>query len=493
MPNRFKAIIGARVGRHAALPAVLLRAGVRSALAGLVLLLAACGGQSNGSGPPQLRVIDEAYGAGNNFDLLVNSASAATNLGFGQITAFQPAAQGGNTVVFEATGTTTTVLTASFAAATGSNYSVFALQGSSALSALVVAQDNSTVSSGQARLSFVHAYPGEPALDFYLTSPTATLPASPTISALSYSGASSSGSSAIAPVVLTVNSGDYRIRAVANGDTSQTVVFDSGAITLESGADFLLAVVQTSGSAAAFSLMSIANSGSVFQILDQRVQVRMGNFAPALGAVDTYLDPSGTANSSTNLFATDVVLGNVTAYQAELPGAYEGSAALTGQTLSAVQAPLPLSASTSISVFAIGLSGQASPANLQLLTLLDDLSAPPSGMAKLRIVQLAPDLVPVDVVLLDVSGTTPVIAQRLVVNLAYSGASTYLPLTAGSYTVALAPTGQDTPLLPLSGGLAVNLTAGLVATLVVDGCRYPSSGICGAGSTALQLVSLQDN
>jgi hypothetical protein len=471
-----------------------LRAAVAcAAYAGFALLLASCGGQNNGSGPPQLRVINEAYGAGNNFDVLVNSVSAATNLGFGQVTAFQAAAQGGNTITFEPTGTTTAALTASFSAATGSNYSVFALQGSSALSALVVSQDNSVVSSGQSRLSFVHAFPGQAALDFYLTSPTATLPASPSISALTFNGGASAGSEATAPTILTLSSGDYRIRAVATGDTTQTVVFDSGAITLQSGADFLLAVVQTSGSAAAFSLMSLADDGNVFRILDQRVLVRMGNFAPALGTLDAFLDPTGTANSSTNLFASGISFGNATSYRAELPGAFEGSMALTGQTLSVVQAPLPLSASTSISVFAVGLSGQASPGNLQLLTLIDNLSAPPSGTANLRVVQLAPDLGPVDVVLLDVSGATPVIAQRLVVDLAYSGASAYLSLTAGAYTVALAPTGQDTPLMPVSGGLAVNLTTGTVSTLVVEGCEFPSTGVCAGGTNALQLNQLQDN
>jgi hypothetical protein len=383
-------------------------------------------------------------------------------------------------------------LSASFSAATGSNYSVFALQGSSALSALVVAQDNSTVPAGQARLSFVHAFPGQAALDFYLTTPTATLPASPSISALSYS-ATTAGSIAIAPAVLTLASGDYRIRAVANGDSAQTVVFDSGTVTLQSGADFLLAVVQTSGSAAAFSLMSLADNSSVFQILDQRVQVKMGNFAPALGAVDAYLDPSGTTNESANLFASNIQPGAATAYQVELPGAFEGSLTNTGQTQSVVQAPLPLTASTATSVFAIGLAGQASPANLQLLTLLDDLSAPPTGMGKLRILQVAPDLQAVDVVLLNTAGTTPVIAQRLVANLAYGGVSTYLSLSAGSYTLALAPTGQDVPLLPVSGGLAVNLTAGSVVTLVVDGCQVPASGICAAATAPLQLVLLPDN
>jgi hypothetical protein len=318
------------------------------------------------------------------------------------------------------------------------------------------------------------------------------LPASPSIPALTYSGGTTSGA-AIAATELNLSSGDYRIRAVATGDTTQTVVFDSGPITLESGADLLLAVVQTSGSAGAFALMTIDDSSTVSQMLDQRVQVRMGNFAPALAAVDAYLDPSGTANDGTNLFGSDLPLGSTTAYQAEFPGAYVASMPLTGQTLGVVQSPLALAPSTAISVFAVGISGQPSPANLQLLTLLDDLSVPPNGAAALRIVQLAPDLYPVDVVELDVSGATPVISGRLVVNLAYTGASAYLSLPPGSYTIALVPTGLDVPLLPASGSLQLNLSAGTVNTLVADGCMNPGSGICGSSSAALQLVPLQDN
>ncbi len=474
--------------RSAPLAGVLRGAGL-AALAAAASLLAACNGGGISGEPPQLRVINEDFGAATSFDVRVNSTSIVTNLGFGQATSFQPVTPGSNTVVaFDPTGTTTAVLTASFTTAFGASYSVFALAGS----ALVVAQDNAPVAAGKARLSLVHAFPGQGALDIYLTAPTANLPVSPSISALTY-GAGASGASAIAPGVLTVASGDYRIRATAAGDATQKVLFDSGPITLESGADLLMAVVQTSGSAAPFSLVSLDDASNVFQILDQRVQLRMGNFAPALGAVDAFLNPGTNVNSPATLFFSDLTLGGVTPYVAEMPGAYEASMAVTTQFQSVVQAPLALSASTSISVFAIGLRGQASPTNLQLLTLLDDLSAPPSGMANLRVVHLAPDLAPVDVVLLDTSGAMPVISRRLIAGLAYSGASTYVSLPAGSYTVALVPAGADLPLLPASGALSLSLDTGTVSTLVAAGCQNPSAGKCASASAALQLVWRQDN
>jgi hypothetical protein len=459
------------------------------ALLGTQFLLASCGnGNGGGTAAPQLRVIDAAYGAANNFDVLVNSVSAATDLGYGAVTALQAANEGGNTVVFEPTGTTTKALTAAFPGAKGYNYSVFALGGGASPSALIVAQSNASVPAGQARMSFVSAYPGNGALDIYLTALTAALPASPTVAALAYQG---SDSSAIAPSVLGVTAGDYRIRAYAAGGTG-TPVFDSGPITAASGADLLLAIEQTSGSAAPFDFFVLGADNSVLHIDDQRVELRLGSFAPALGTVDTFLDPSNEGNSSANSFLAGLPALEVTTYQAELPGTYRVSLANSGSTVELLGASLALGAGTARSVFAIGVSGQASPYDLRLLALTDDLSAPATGQAKLRILHAAPDLGAVDVVLLDVSGSTPVIASRIAVNLTYSAASSYIPLATGSYTVAVVPTGLATPILPVSGGSVLDLSAGTVYTLVADGCRYPGSGVCSASSAALQLQLLTD-
>ncbi|HYA76661.1 MAG TPA: DUF4397 domain-containing protein, partial [Burkholderiaceae bacterium] len=183
----------------------------------------------------------------------------------------------------------------------------------------------------------------------------------------------------------------------------------------------------------------------------------------------------------------------------ELPAAYRVSFTASGQApeINGLGSDLALAPSTAMSVFAVGLGGQGPPNNLQLLALQDNLQAPASGMVKLRVVQLAPDINNggtnlVDVVALDASGipTSP----PLVSSLAYTGASQYLSLPAGSYTVALVPSGLQTPVLPSPSGVALNLAAGSVQTLVVAGCQTPGSGICAsAPNSALQLLVLQDN
>jgi len=458
------------------------------------LVVSSCGGGSAGSGSPGLRVVDAAYEAPYNFDVLINSVSTITDMGYLQASTFQAIASGSTSVEFEPTGTTTDAMTASFAADNGYNYSVLALQGTSGLTTVVVGQSNATVPAGQARLTFVGATPSVSTLNFFITAPTAALPSTASMAPVSYAG----DATAVAPVPLLLTAGDYRIRAIVEGDATQTIVYDSGSINLDSGDDLLLAIIPTSGSASTFSLLSLDDNSNVYQILDQRVQLRVGNFAPAVGSVDAYLDAQGSSGSTGTLLDTSMALGGTSAYQDALPATYRVSFTATGQTaeITGLGSDLALAPSTAVSVFAVGLSGQGPPNNLQLLELQDNLQSPAKGMAKLRVAQLAPDINNggtnlVDVVALDASGmpTTP----PLVGSLGYTGVSQYLSLPAGSYTVALVPSGLTTPLLPSASGTTLNLAGGSVQTLVIAGCQYPGSGVCvSAPAASLQLLLLQD-
>ena len=234
-------------------------------------LLGACGnGNSTLSGAaPQLRIADTAFAAPTNFDVQVNGSAGATNLGYGQVTAYQSVSAGTATVKFEPTGTTTTALTATVAVGNGYNYTVFAVDSGTTTSTVTAALGNVAVPSGQAQISFVHTAASVGALDIFVTAPTAVLPATPSQSALAYAGNASS----VSPIPLSLASGDYRIRAIASGDSTRAIVFDSGTVTLVAGANTLLAVVPVTGSAAAFNLLSIGADGTLLTIADQRVQV----------------------------------------------------------------------------------------------------------------------------------------------------------------------------------------------------------------------------
>ncbi|HXY04985.1 MAG TPA: DUF4397 domain-containing protein [Burkholderiaceae bacterium] len=471
---------------------------VQWALALLAVALASCGGGSSGSGSPQLRVANAAKNAPYNFDVLVNSVSTVTNLAYLQATGFRTVSTGSTSVEFEPTGTTTNAMTAGFSTNNGFNYTVLALQGSSALTTVAVAQTNANIPSGQARLTFVGVAPSAGSLDLYITAPTAPLPASATLAAVSYAG----DGTAVAPVPLLLNAGAWRIRATATGDATQTILYDSGRISLDSGGDLLLAILPTTGSVATFSLLSLDDSSNVFQIFDQRVQLRVGNFAPAVGPVSAYLDAVGSSGSTGTVLGSSMALGSASSYQIVMPASYRVSFTAAGSAaeISGLGSNLAVAASTAMSVFSVGFATQGSPNNLQLLPLLDNLQAPATGFANLRVVQLSPDVNNVnnnvsnsliDVVVLSAPGTPT--TPPLVSGLGYTGASQYLSLPAGSYTIALVPSGQNAPVLPTTAGVPFDLAAGSVQTLVISGCQSPGSGVCStAPSASLQLRLLQD-
>jgi hypothetical protein len=420
-----------------------------------------------------------------NFDVLINGQSSATNLGYGQATAFQAASGTSATVVYEPTGTTTQTFSTTFGIASGANDTVLALGSQTSVAPLVVAQSNGAVAGGSARLSFIHADSAQGSLDWYLTAPGSTLPSTPSLARLSYAGTSSN--TAVAAPSVTVASGDWRLRAVVTADASQTVVYDSGPISLASASDALLAVVPSSGSAAPFTLFDLDANSQATWVPDQRSLLRFGQFAIGVGSVDTFLDPSGASNGNVTRVLTALAAGSASAYSAQLPGALRVSFADSGQTTEVSGLTVSVPASVARSFYLVGVNGQTGAVALTVLATADDLSAPAPGTAKVRLVNVSPDLGAIDGVLLDTSTSPATITQRWVPNLAYPGASASVSLPPGSYTVAVVPTGLATPLLPSSTGQVISATAGSITTVFVSGCRYPGNGVCPSGAQGLTL------
>jgi hypothetical protein len=461
------------------------------------LAVVSCGSGNAGSGSsPSVEVVNAAFDAPVNYDVLLNGASVVTDLSYDHATAFTSIATGTTTVKFEATGTTTVDLTASFAADNGFNYSVMAIQGSSGVTTLTVGQNNAAVASNQARLGFVNAAPSSGALDFFVTTPSTTLPLSPALPALSFPGDGAS----IESTTLVQASGDFQIRAIASGDTTETIIFDSGPISFASAANLLFAAIPVTGSASSFALLTLGSDGSISRVRDQRVQVRAGNFSPSsLVAVDTYLDAGSTTNIDNTPISTSLAQGAVSsAYKVVYPGAYRASFTQTGLSTELVGADLTLASSSAYSLFMVGVSGQASPYGLQVLQVPDDLQAAASGLAKLRVVDLSPDIsnpgvggvttANVDVVQVTVQSGVTVPTGTLVPDLAYLGVSSYVLLTPGTYNLALVPTGVQSPVLPVgTAGISVSLAAGSVQTVIIYGCQSPGSGVCASSSTPLTV------
>ncbi len=148
--------------------------------------------------------------------------------------------------------------------------------GSSTLQMLNIDNPGTAVPTGTARVQFVHAAPDTAAIDVYLTAPTDSLAAATAIYSLTYIQDPM-------PQQLDFLSGDWRIRVTPSGD-KDTVLFDSGEITLRSTASLLFVVVTNTGAGSA-PISLLTNDGiSSGQLLDASTpaDVRVVNVSPDL-------------------------------------------------------------------------------------------------------------------------------------------------------------------------------------------------------------------
>ncbi len=99
-------------------------------------------------------------------DLLVDGTKQNSSaLTFPNNTGYLKVASGTRNIKVNVTGTTTTVIEADLALEKDKNYSVFAVDSVSKISAVVVADDLTSPASGKAHVRFIHLSPNAPAVD----------------------------------------------------------------------------------------------------------------------------------------------------------------------------------------------------------------------------------------------------------------------------------------------------------------------------------------
>ncbi|NJN15579.1 MAG: DUF4397 domain-containing protein [Oscillochloris sp.] len=161
-------------------------------------------------------------------------------------------------------------------------------------------------------------------------------------------------------------------------------------------------------------------------------QVRVIHASPDAPAVDVYVNGNRTLTNVPFFTASDYL---------DLPaGTYQIQVTPTGADVS--QAVIDASATVEAGMaYTIAATGQV--ANIQPTIIVDDLSAPASGQAKVRVYHFSPDAPAVDVKL--AAGDT------LISNLAFPNASDYLEVPAGSYDLQVTPAGDSAVVIDLAG------------------------------------------
>lgn len=104
-------------------------------------------------------------------DLLVDGAKQnGSALNYGSSTGYLQIESGARNIKVNASGTATTVINANLTLDADKNYSVFAIDSLSKISALVLVDDLTAPAAGKAHVRFVHLSPNAPAVDIAVAS-----------------------------------------------------------------------------------------------------------------------------------------------------------------------------------------------------------------------------------------------------------------------------------------------------------------------------------
>lgn len=192
--------------------------------------LVACGGSSNDSHKSaQLRAVHLSPDAPA-VDIGVNDDLPLTAVSYRQASQFLTVDEGDTNLKVLVSATDTAVIDTDLTLAENMKYTVIASGLVADIEPIVITDDNHPPTDGKAAITVVHGSPSAPAVDVYVTAPTAVLPARTGATLTDVPFKTVSGE-------LELDAGDYRIRIT--GADSRGVVYDSGTLNLADGVEYI--------------------------------------------------------------------------------------------------------------------------------------------------------------------------------------------------------------------------------------------------------------
>jgi Domain of unknown function (DUF4397) len=209
-------------------------------------------------------------------------------------------------------------------------------------------------------------------------------------------------------------------------------------------------------------------------------KVRVIHASPDAPAVDVYVNGNRALSNVAFFTASDYL---------DLPaGTYQIQVTPAGAPVAqaVIDAEATIAAGRAYTIAATGAVAAIQPTIIE-----DDLSAPASGQAKVRVYHFSPDAPAVDVKL--AAGDT------LISSLAFPDTSDYLEVPAGSYDLQVVPAGASTVVIDLAGTrleagniysvFATNVVASIAPEVAVTTPVASGAGSA-AGSTSGQPATL---
>lgn len=199
------------------------------ALLALLAFSAGCD-DDNPTSPPaaqqaRVRVLHASPDAPN-VDVLVDGAVVLNDVPFGAYSNYLSVPAGARNFKVRATANpTAVVIDVTPTLAANKDYTVIARNMLSSIEPWLLTDNNAAPASGNIKVRLVHAAPGAPTVDIYITAPGADLAtATPTLAGVPY---------AVASDYLEVPAGTYQVRITP--ENTKTVAIDSGALTIDAG------------------------------------------------------------------------------------------------------------------------------------------------------------------------------------------------------------------------------------------------------------------
>lgn len=208
---------------------------------------AACGDDDDNTGPDgeaRVRVVHASPDAPD-VDVLVDDAAVLSDVPYLAASDYLDLASGAHNVKVNAAGTATTVIDTDVDLADGTDYTVIASGLVASIAPIVLEDDNSAPTAGNARIRAIHGAPSAPAVDIYVTGSGADLEAeTPALSGVDFGDVSD---------YIEAPSGDYQVRVTPAG--TKVVVIDSGTLSLASGQVRTAIAVDETGGGGPFDIL----------------------------------------------------------------------------------------------------------------------------------------------------------------------------------------------------------------------------------------------
>ena len=414
----------------------------------LVLLLVAsivtgCGSGGGGNSSSSVRFFN-ALVDGGSINVVVGDTTAVTALPFEGITGYVEVDSGSQEFQVSVSGGTSTVVDQTINLQGSTNYTYVVYGTASSPLATMLVDTETSPNGGTFLLRVTNAAFGTAALDVYITAPGASLAnAVPNISNIGQGGTSGYAS---------LNSGTLQIRmTLAN---SKQVIYDAGTYTFANQGTYeIVAYTKGSSTLVNAAVLAVDSTGTGSVANSKVAQFKAIQAAPGTGSINVLVDGV-------------VALANIPYQGASSYGVVASgphtvnfeAAATPGATIATAQPPF--ASATDTSIVLTGTPGATTA------VVLNDNNLPGSaGRARVRFVNVAPGLGPVDVY---------VNFAPKVVALATNAASGYTEYVEDTYAINFDRAGTTEVVLSMP---SVALTKGRTYTIYLVGTPATLAGV----------------